>query len=162
MAEQLVIPDTTDRTSLYGALFPQVQALLTDERDVVAAMANFCAAVHQAFQWHWAGFYRVLDGRLVVGPFQGPIACSPIAFGKGVCGKAWAEGRIITVPDVDAFPGHIACSPASRSEIVLPLRGLACSVSAVFDVDSTALNDFGLVDERGLAELCSLIEPLLP
>jgi len=162
MAEQLVIPHTTDRASLYRALFPQVKALLANERDPVAAMANFCAAVQQVFQWHWAGFYRVMDGQLVVGPFQGPIACSPIAHGKGVCGTAWAEGRIITVPDVEAFPGHIVCSSESRSEIVLPLRGRSGDVSAVFDVDSAALNDFGPEDERGLAELCSLIEPLLP
>ena len=162
MAEQLVIPPTTDRASLYKALFPQVKALLAGERDPVAAMANFCAAVQQVFHWHWTGFYRVLDGQLVVGPFQGPIACSPIAHGKGVCGTAWAEGRVLTVPDVDAFPGHIVCSSASRSEIVLPLRGRGGEVSAVFDVDSAVLNDFGPVDERGLAELCSLIEPLLP
>ena len=162
MTEQLVIPRTTDRASLYRALFPQVKALLEGEHDAVAAMANFCAAVQQTFQWHWAGFYRVLDGQLVVGPFQGPIACSPIAHGKGVCGTAWAEGRIITVPDVDAFAGHIVCSSASRSEIVLPLRGRSGEVSAVFDVDSDALNAFGPEDERGLAELCSLIEPLLP
>ncbi|MEO5584337.1 MAG: GAF domain-containing protein [Flavobacteriales bacterium] len=162
MADELVIPKTTDRASLYRALFPQMKALLAGERDPVAAMANFCAAVQQVFQWHWTGFYRVMDGQLVVGPFQGPIACSPIAHGKGVCGTAWAEARIITVPDVDAFPGHIVCSSASRSEIVLPLRGRSGEVSAVFDVDSAALNDFGPEDERGLAELCSLIEPLLP
>lgn len=162
MAEQLVIPHTTDRTSLYNALFPQVKALLAGERDPVAAMANFCAAVQQCFQWHWVGFYRVMNGQLVVGPFQGPIACTPIAHGKGVCGTAWAEDRIITVPDVDAFPGHIVCSSASRSEIVLPLYGRGGVVSAVFDVDSAVLNDFGPEDERGLAELCSLILPLLP
>ncbi|MGB3526808.1 MAG: GAF domain-containing protein [Flavobacteriales bacterium] len=162
MAEQLVIPRTTDRAALYAALFPQVKALLAGETDVVAAMANLCAAVHQTFQWHWVGFYRVLDGELVVGPFQGPIACSPIAHGKGVCGTAWAEARTITVPDVDAFPGHIVCSSASRSEIVLPLRGGSGKVAAVFDVDSSVLNDFGPVDEQGLAELCGLIEPLLP
>lgn len=162
MAEQLVIPETTDRASLYAALIPQVKALLEGEKDTVAAMANFCAAVHQTFQWHWVGFYRVLNGELVVGPFQGPIACSPIAHGKGVCGTAWAEARTITVPDVDAFPGHIVCSSASKSEIVLPLRGRSGEVAAVFDVDSSLLNDFGPEDEHGLAELCSLIEPLLP
>lgn len=162
MAEQLVIPQTTDRASLYKALFPQMKALMDGERDAVAAMANFCAAVHQVFQWHWIGFYRVIDGQLVVGPFQGPIACSPIAHGKGVCGAAWAEGRIINVPDVDAFPGHIVCSAASRSEIVLPLRGRSGQVAAVLDVDSAVLNDFSPEDERGLAGLCNLIEPLLP
>ena len=120
------------------------------------------AAALAAFGWHWVGFYRVVGDELVVGPFQGPIACSPIAFGKGVCGRAWAEGRVIVVQDVNDFPGHIACSAESVSEIVLPLRGRSGEVSAVFDVDSAALNDFGPEDERGLAELCSLIEPLLP
>lgn len=162
MATQLVLPPTTDRSSLYAALYPQVQALLAGERDPVAAMANLCAAVQEAFHWHWTGFYRVLNGELVVGPFQGPVACSPIAHGRGVCGTAWAEGRVITVPDVDAFPGHIACSPDSRSEIVVPLRGRSGAVAAVLDVDSSKLNDFGPVDERGLAQLCRLIEPLLP
>lgn len=162
MPEQIVIPDTTDRASLYGALFPQVRALLAGEADAVAAMANFSAAVQQVFHWHWAGFYRVMGDRLVLGPFQGPVACSPIARGQGVCGAAWETGRTITVPDVDAFPGHIACSAGSRSEIVLPLRGRSGNVSAVFDVDSASLNDFGPVDEQGLAKLCGLIEHLLP
>ncbi|MCB0758428.1 MAG: GAF domain-containing protein [Flavobacteriales bacterium] len=162
MAEQLVIPETTDRATLYTALFPQVKALLVGENDPIAAMANFCAAVHHVFHWHWVGFYRVQEGQLVVGPFQGPIACSPIGHGKGVCGVAWKEARIINVPDVDAFPGHIACSAASRSEIVLPLHGRGGVVSAVFDVDSAVLNDFGPADERGLAQLCSLIEAILP
>lgn len=162
MAEQLIIPDTTDRQVKYAALYPQVEALLAGEQDAIAAMANLSAAVHQAFGWHWTGFYRVLGGRLVLGPFQGPVACSPIAKGKGVCGTAWARGRTIIVPDVEAFPGHIACSAASRSEIVLPLHGRSGKVAAVLDVDSSVLNDFGPTDEQGLAKLCRLIEPLLP
>lgn len=162
MAEQFTIPDTTDRVALYNALHPQVRALLAGERDAIAAMANFCAAVQQVFHWHWAGFYRVVGDQLVLGPFQGPVACSPIGHGKGVCGTAWARNAVITVPDVDAFPGHIACSSASRSEIVVPLRGRSGTVAAVFDVDSSMPNDFGPEDERGLAALCSLIEPLLP
>lgn len=162
MAEQIVLPDTTDRAALYDALFPQLRALLAGETDAIAAMANFCAAVQQAFRWHWAGFYRVVGDQLVLGPFQGPVACSPIAHGKGVCGTAWARNEIVAVPDVDAFPGHIACSSFSKSEIVLPLRGQSGKVAAVFDVDSARLNDFGPADEQGLSMLCRLIEPLLP
>lgn len=162
MHAPLEIPVGTDRTARYAALLPQVQALLAHERDAIAAMANLCAAVQEVFQWHWTGFYRVVGSELVVGPFQGPVACSPIAFGKGVCGTAWAEARTIIVPDVDAFPGHIACSAASKSEIVSPLRGRAGNVAAVLDIDSALLDDFSEVDQRGLAELCALIEPLLP
>ncbi|MEO8734808.1 MAG: GAF domain-containing protein, partial [Flavobacteriales bacterium] len=122
MSEHLALPVTTDRRTLYVALLPQVRALLENERDPIAAMANLSAALKQVFGWHWIGFYRVMNGELVVGPFQGPIACSPIAHGKGVCGRAWAEGLDIIVPDVNAFPGHIACSVESLSEVVLPLR----------------------------------------
>lgn len=158
----MALPATTDRRILYSALLPQVQALLENERDPIAAMANMSAALKQAFGWHWTGFYRVVKGELVVGPFQGPIACSPISFGKGVCGRAWAEGRAIIVPDVNEFPGHIACSAESASEIVLPLRGLAGEVVAVLDVDSASLDDFSQDDVLGLGHLCALIEPLLP
>ncbi|MFZ1660281.1 MAG: GAF domain-containing protein, partial [Flavobacteriales bacterium] len=156
------IPTGTDRAERYAALLPQVRALLATERDAVAAMANLCAAIKEVFGWHWVGFYRVIGNELVVGPFQGPVACSPIAHGKGVCGTAWAEARTIIVPDVDAFPGHIACSAFSRSEIVLPLRGKSGAVAAVLDIDSAELDDFNAVDESALAELCALIEPLLP
>lgn len=162
MAEQLVIPPTTDRQARYAALYPQVVALLAGEEDAIAAMANLCAAVRQVFGWHWVGFYRVAGGQLVLGPFQGPVACTPIAFGKGVCGTAWKEDRSITVPDVDAFPGHIACSTLSRSEVVIPLHGRSGAVAAVLDVDSADPDDFGPEDERELARLCRLIEPLLP
>ncbi|MCO6482710.1 MAG: GAF domain-containing protein [Flavobacteriales bacterium] len=162
MAEQIVIPPTTDRRKRYAALYPQVAALLAGEVDAIAAMANLCAAVQQVFGWHWVGFYRVVGQQLVLGPFQGPVACTPIAFGKGVCGTAWKEDRPITLPDVDAFPGHIACSAASRSEIVIPLHGRTGAVAAVLDVDSASLDDFGPEDGRELARLCRLIEPLLP
>lgn len=162
MAELIMIPDTNDRRALYEALFPQVRALLAGERDAIAAMANCCAAVQQVFRWHWVGFYRVVGDELVLGPFQGPVACNPIAYGKGVCGNAWERNRVTIVPDVAAFPGHIACSAASRSEIVVPLQGRSGKVAAVLDVDSSKLNDFGPKDERGLAMLGSLIAPLLP
>ena len=161
MSEQLIIPNTIDRASLYAVLLPQMRSLLSGEADTIAAMANFSAAVQQVFQWHWAAFYRVIGDQLVLGPFQGPVACTPIAHGKGVCGTAWAENKVINVPDVDAFPGHIACSTGSRSEIVLPLRGRSGEVAAVFDVDSALRNDFTVVDELELAKLCGLIEPLL-
>ena len=162
MSEQLALPDTTDRRTLYRALLPQVQALLENERDPIVAMANMSAALKQAFGWHWIGFYRVVKGELIVGPFQGPIACSPIAHGKGVCGRAWAEERVIVVPDVNDFPGHIACSAESLSEIVIPLRSRRGEVSAVLDVDSASLDDFSQEDVRGLSDICGLIEPLLP
>jgi GAF domain-containing protein len=161
MSEHLALPDSTDRRTLYRALLPQVRALLKDERDLIAAMANMCAALKQAFGWHWVGFYRVVNGELVVGPFQGPVACTPIAYGQGVCGRAWAEGHAIIVPDVNDFPGHIACSPESVSEIVLPLRDQAGAVAGILDVDSTSLNDFSPEDLQGLTELCGPIEALL-
>lgn len=162
MAEQIVTPTATDRRGRYAALYPQVAALLASEEDAIAAMANLCAAIHQVFGWHWVGFYRVVGDQLVLGPFQGPVACTPIAYGKGVCGTAWQEDRTINVPDVDAFPGHIACSNLSRSEIVVPLHGHGGRVAAVLDVDSASLDDFGPEDEQELARLCRLIEPLLP
>lgn len=160
MAEEFLIPAKASRSEVYEALFPQVQALVHDEQDEVAAMANFAAALMQAFKWHWIGFYRVRGEQLVLGPFQGPIACTPIAKGSGVCGRAWAEQRVFVVPDVDAFPGHIACSNQSRSELVIPLRAKDGTVKAVFDVDSTHLNDFGPQDVEGLGRLCGLLEHL--
>lgn len=162
MAEQIHVPATNDREVRYRALVPQVKALLGGEQDPIAAMANCCAAVQQMFQWHWVGFYRADGERLLLGPFQGPVACVSIPKGKGVCGTAWAEDRTITVPDVEAFPGHIACSAASRSEIVVPLHGRSGAVAAVLDVDSVFPADFGPADEQGLAAVCKLIEPLLP
>ncbi len=162
MAERIVLPKTADRGLLYAALLPQATALLAGETDAIAAMANMAALLKQAFGWHWVGFYRVKDDQLVLGPFQGPVACTPIAMGAGVCGAAWARQETIVVPDVDAFPGHIACSSASRSEIVLPLAGRNGKVAAVLDVDSDRLDDFGPADVHGLAQLAALIETLLP
>ncbi len=161
MSEHLALPDTTDRRTLYAALLPQVQALLENELDPIAAMANMSAALRQAFGWHWIGFYRLVNGELVVGPFQGPIACSPIGRGKGVCGRAWEEERAMIVPDVNDFPGHIACSAESASEIVLPLRDRKGVVVAILDVDSAHLDDFSQEDVLGLSELCAMIERVL-
>lgn len=161
MAEELVIPDITDRALAYEALIPQVRALVGDEPDPVAVMANTAAAIKQVFNWLWVGFYRVSGNELVLGPFQGPIACARIGFGQGVCGSAWAEQRTIIVPDVDLFPGHIACSSAARSEIVLPIRGRQGSVVAVLDIDSDQPDSFSSVDAEGLRHICAPLEQLL-
>ena len=160
MSEQLILPTTTDRAELYTALAPQVRALLAEERDVIAAMANVCAALHQAFGWHWVGFYRVMGAELVLGPFQGPVACSRIGHGKGVCGTAWAKEQVLVVPDVEQFPGHIACSALSRSEIVVPVRDRSGRIAAVLDIDSTELAAFSEVDAQALDRLCALLAPL--
>lgn len=160
MAEALILPDTQDRTGLYNALLPQLRELLNDERDPIAAMANVSAALKEAFRWHWVGFYRVLGAELVLGPFQGPVACMRIGYGKGVCGQAWQEERTLIVPDVESFPGHIACSPLSRSEIVVPLRDRHGHVAAVLDVDSERPDDFGPLDAEVLGQIGALLEPL--
>lgn len=161
MSEQpIVLPGTKDRVTLYSALAPQVRELLKEERDPVAAMANMAAALREAFGWHWIGFYRVMGAELVLGPFQGPVACSRIGYGKGVCGTAWAEEKILMVDDVEKFPGHIACSPLSRSEIVVPIRDHSGRVAAVLDIDSSEPADFGEVDAHALDRLCALLEPL--
>lgn len=160
MSEKIVVAPTEDRVERYHALAPQVKELLSEERDLIAAMANMAAALRETFGWHWIGFYRVAGAELVLGPFQGPVACSRIGHGKGVCGTAWAEERTLIVPDVDAFPGHIACSELSRSEIVVPIRDRSGRVAAVLDIDSVVLDDFGTVDAHGLERLCTLLEPL--
>jgi len=158
MAESLSLPGTSDRKSLYEALYPQLKALLAGERDPVANMANVAAALREAFGFFWVGFYRVLDGELVLGPFQGPVACTRIAFSRGVCGHAYREGKTVIVPDVDQFPGHIACSSASRSEIVVPFRDASGTIRGVLDVDSDRLDDFSAVDQDGLEKILTLLE----
>lgn len=160
MSEQISLPTTTDRVELYSALAPQIRELLREEKDPIAAMANMCAALREAFGWHWIGFYRVLGTELVLGPFQGPVACTRIGHGKGVCGTAWAENRSLVVPDVERFPGHIACSALSRSEVVVPVRASGGRIAAVLDIDSTELADFSEVDVHALEDLCALLEPL--
>ncbi len=140
----------------YRSLIPQISALLSIETDEIANMANVCAALKEQFDFFWVGFYMVKDDELVLGPFQGPVACSRIQKGKGVCGSSWDQEKILIVPDVDAFPGHIACSSASRSEIVLPIirNGL---VIGVFDVDSKELNSFDQSDAINLSMILELI-----
>jgi L-methionine (R)-S-oxide reductase len=160
MQDQLNLPETNDRVILFTALMPQMRELLREERDQIAALANVAAALRQAFGWHWIGFYRVMGAELVLGPFQGPIACTRIGFGKGVCGAAWQEERTIIVPDVAQFPGHIACSAETRSEIVVPIRDSDGRIAAVLDIDSVKDADFSIVDGHALEQLCELLEPL--
>jgi L-methionine (R)-S-oxide reductase len=160
MAETLNIPRGAGRAEIYRALLPQLQALLSGERDPVANAANFVAALREAFGFFWVGIYRVRGEELVLGPFQGPIACTRIARGKGVCGTSWQGERTVLVPDVEVFPGHIACNSEARSEIVVPIRDAAGKVIGVLDVDSAALDDFSKVDEEGLERLVALIRDL--
>ncbi len=160
MQEQITLPATDDRVALFTALMPQIRELLREERDPIAALANVAAALRQAFGWHWIGFYRVMGAELVLGPFQGPVACTRIGYGKGVCGTSWQEEKTIIVPDVAKFPGHIACSAASRSEIVVPIRDSDGRIAAVLDIDSVVEGDFTVVDGHALEQLCELLEPL--
>lgn len=160
MSEDLRIPASNlSRHQRYQELIPQVQALVVGESDLIANLANIAAALHETFRFLWVGFYLVQQDTLVLGPFQGPVACTRIAKGKGVCGTAWMERRNILVPDVEQFPGHIACSSLSRSEIVLPAFRDG-EVFLVLDVDSEELNHFSEEDEKGLQEIIRIIEQL--
>ena len=160
MSEDLRIPASNlSRHQRYQELIPQVQALVVGESDLIANLANIAAALHETFRFLWVGFYLVQQDTLVLGPFQGPVACTRIAKGKGVCGMAWMERRNILVPDVEQFPGHIACSSLSRSEIVLPAFRDG-EVFLVLDVDSEELNHFSEEDEKGLQEIIRIIEQL--
>ncbi|MCE3296285.1 MAG: diguanylate cyclase [Crocinitomicaceae bacterium] len=155
MAEDLYIAGESKQEK-YTSLLPQIQALIGDETDLVANLANISAALKSTFGFFWVGFYLVKDGELVLRPFQGTVACTRIAFGRGVCGSAWKEQKTLLVPDVEAFPGHIACSSLSKSEIVVPIiRG--GEVIGVLDVDSDRLNDFDSVDQEELEKLCQWI-----
>ncbi len=157
MAETLFLPQSGTKEEIYQALLPQVEALITGEQDLVANLANIAAALREAFGFFWVGFYVVQGQELVLGPFQGPIACTRIAYGRGVCGTAWKEQKTQLVPDVEVFPGHIACSSASKSEIVVPAFHKG-EVFLVLDVDSDKLDDFDAVDQRYLEALMGLLE----
>ena len=146
-----------EKREQYRLLERQLSALLEGETDTVAKMANMAAALHEAFGFWWTGFYRVAGEELVLGPFQGPVACMHIPFGKGVCGTAWERGASVVVPDVEAFPGHIACSSASRSEIVVPVFGADGKVTAVLDIDSDRLSTFDEEDRIGLERIVGLL-----
>lgn len=158
MAETLLLPKTTNREEIYDALFPQIEALLSGEADFVANTANIAAALKEAFGFFWVGFYFVKDNQLVLGPFQGPIACTRIPFHKGVCGKCYSAAQTIVVPNVDEFPGHIACSSASKSEIVVPVFNSNNEIIAVLDVDSNRLDDFSETDKNGLERMVTLLK----
>jgi L-methionine (R)-S-oxide reductase len=158
MSEALLLPKTKSRKKLYEALVPQIEALVAHETDLTANLANIAAALKEAFHFFWVGFYVKKDGQLVLGPFQGPIACTRIAFNRGVCGHCYTTKQTIIVPDVEAFPGHIACSSASKSEIVLPAFDKNGEVFLILDVDSDKLSDFSETDALGLQKVITLIE----
>ena len=156
MAESLVISGNT-KEEKYRSLLPQISALLEGEKDLIANTSNIVGALKYGIDFFWVGFYFVKGNQLVLGPFQGPVACTRIAFGKGVCGVAWKEQKTIVVEDVEKFPGHIACSSESRSEIVIPcFKGR--EVFAVLDVDSAQLADFDETDKKYLEEVCRILE----
>ncbi len=160
MAEELIISTSTSKQERYNTLLPQIESLVAGEPDVIANLSNIAAALKQTMNFFWVGFYIVKNDQLVLGPFQGPIACTRIGFGKGVCGASWKEKKVMLVPDVEQFPGHIACSSASKSEIVLPAFKQG-EVALVLDVDSEALNDFDATDERELQKIMRVIERFL-
>lgn len=156
---QLHVPADPDKSATYLSLIPQIKALTEGETDLAANLANITAALKQSFHWWWVGFYLVKENELVLGPFQGPVACTRIALGKGVCGTAWQQRQTIIVDNVDEFPGHIACSSASRSEIVIPVFK-ENTVVAVLDVDSEHLAFFDETDKKHLETLCQFISSL--
>lgn len=156
MAEELFVSRGASKLQIYQELEPQIRSILDGETDLIANLANFCAVIKEAFGHLWVGFYLVKGEQLVLGPFQGPLACTRIVYGKGVCGSAWKEGRSFLVPDVNKFPGHIACSSRSRSEIVVPLFKDG-QVAMVLDLDSEELAAFDATDQEWLETLVSLI-----
>ncbi len=158
MAESIAFTNGAGRKMVYGELAPQIEALLAGETDLVANLANVAAVLKEAFGFFWIGFYIVKDGQLVLGPFQGPLACTRIAFDQGVCGHAYTTRHTVIVADVDEFPGHIACASASRSEIVIPILDRSGAVFGVLDVDSDNLDDFGQADADGLGRIVEIIQ----
>ncbi len=159
MAEDIYIAHGS-KEEKYNALIPQIEALVSGETDAVANMANVAAALKETFGFFWVGFYVVKEDVLVLGPFQGPVACTRIRYGKGVCGTAWEKRETILVPDVELFPGHIACSSASRSEIVIPVLK-EDKVAAILDIDSDRLNGFDTVDAQYLEKIALIVRDRL-
>ena len=157
MAEELIISQSTDKEQQYQSLIPQIAALISGEEDTIANLANVASALKYGMGFFWVGFYLVKGDELVLGPFQGPIACTRIREGKGVCGQSWEQKKSIIVPDVDQFPGHIACSSESKSEIVIPVLKNG-EVIMVLDVDSDRVNDFDEVDKKYLEELVTHLQ----
>ncbi|MBQ6940804.1 MAG: GAF domain-containing protein [Alistipes sp.] len=155
MAETLIIAEG-DKQQKYELLYRQIEAVVSGEKDTIANMANIATMIHSTFGFWWTGFYRVIDNELVLGPFQGPVACTRIGRGKGVCGTSWSEQRTIIVDDVDAFHGHIACSSESRSEIVVPIWRNE-NIIAVLDIDSSTLATFDSTDQEWLERIARLV-----
>jgi GAF domain-containing protein len=156
MSDDLSIA-TGNKIEMYQSIIPQIAALIEGEQDLIANLANIAAALKEQFGWWWVGFYLVKNNELVLGPFQGPVACTRIHKGRGVCGAAWQQEKTIIVPDVEKFPGHIACSSLSKSEIVVPIFSQQ-QVVGVLDVDSEVLNFFDATDERYLKEIVDLLK----
>jgi len=156
MAEDLLIAKGT-KEEQYESLLPQIKALLEGEDDLIANLANITGALKEQFNWLWIGFYLVKNDELVLGPFQGPVACTRIKKGKGVCGASWAKAETLIVPDVEKFPGHIACSSLSRSEIVIPINRNN-EVVGVLDADSVELNQYDTTDKKFLEQIIDLIK----
>ena len=144
----------------YKLLVSQIEALIDGEKETIAVMSNVAAAIHQSFGFWWTGFYRVIGNELVLGPFQGPVACMHIPYGKGVCGTSWQRAETVIVPDVEQFPGHIACSSESKSEIVVPVFANDGKVMAVLDIDSQYLATFDDIDRKYLEDICKLLQEL--
>lgn len=161
MAESLAFSKAADRATIYSEIVPQLDALVDGESDVVANLANIAAVLKEAFGFFWVGVYLAKDGQLVLGPFQGPLACTRIDFDKGVCGHAYTTREPVLVPDVEKFPGHIACSSAARSEVVVPFFHSNGRVAGVIDVDSDRLNDFGQADIEGLQKVAEIVERVI-
>jgi len=161
MAESLFVPKTSDRKKIYDEIAPQIAALVEGETDLVANLANVTAALKEAFSFFWIGFYIKKENGLVLSAFQGPVACTRIDFDKGVCGHCYTTRKIVIVPNVDEFPGHIACSSASKSEIVLPVFDKGGNVAMVLDIDSDQLDDFSETDARGLQKIVAIVEKLI-
>ena len=156
MSETIIVADTQNKQERYRILLPQIQALIEGEEDIVANLANTAAALKETFDFFWVGFYLVKESQLVLGPFQGPVACTRISKGKGVCGTAWQRKETVIVPDVEKFPGHIACNAASKSEIVVPAM-VNNEVTFILDVDSDKLDDFDSVDQEFLEKLIGIL-----
>jgi GAF domain-containing protein len=161
MAESLIFSASANRKVVYQEIRPQIESLVLGEPDLTANLANIAAVLKEAFGFFWVGFYIKKGDQLVLGPFQGPLACTRIDFDKGVCGHAYTTKETVIVPDVEAFPGHIACSSASRSEIVLPIFDQNREVWGVLDVDSDKLDDFGEVDADGLEQVVRIVEKII-
>ncbi|MBK9214163.1 MAG: GAF domain-containing protein [Chloracidobacterium sp.] len=161
MAEAIAFSRNAKRATVYGEITPQIESLIAGESDVIANLANIAALLKESLGFFWVGFYLVKGDELVLGPFQGPLACTRIKRGEGVCGHAWQTAETVIVPDVDKFPGHIACSSASRSEIVVPIFNAERTVAGVLDVDSDRENDFDQTDADGLGSVVRSIERVI-